>query len=132
MVRPILTTETITGIDPLEDFINFSRAGALTVSTGVGRFPFPFPATLISVTAMVNTIPTGANLILDVNKNGTTIFTTQANRPTINNGASATASAAVPNVTAMAAGDYLTVDVDQIGSGVAGSDLTVVVRYRRV
>ena len=32
-----------------------------------------------------------------------------------------------PNVTAVAFGDLISVDVDQIGSTVAGSDLTVVV-----
>jgi hypothetical protein len=34
--------------------------------------------------------------------------------------------------TSIAAGDYLTVDIDQIGSTVAGSDLTLFIRYKRV
>jgi hypothetical protein len=31
----------------------------------------------------------------------------------------------------MAAGDYLTVDIDAVGSANAGNDLTVFVRYQR-
>jgi hypothetical protein len=34
-----------------------------------------------------------------------------------------------PDVTSWAAGDYLTVDIDQIGSTVAGANLVVVVVY---
>jgi hypothetical protein len=32
-----------------------------------------------------------------------------------------------PDVTSLAAGDYLTIDIDQIGSTVAGSNLVVTV-----
>lgn len=79
--------------------------------------------TISSVFASVNTPPTGANLIVDVNKNGTTLFTTQANRPTIVAGTNT--DAGTPDVTSWADGDYLTLDVDQVGSTIAGADLTV-------
>jgi hypothetical protein len=94
------------------------------------RYRIPFAAVIESVAATVGTAPTGASLIVDVNKNGTTIFTTQANRPTVAISGNAS-SDAVPDVTAVAAGDYITVDVDQIGSTVAGSDLCVILRYHR-
>jgi hypothetical protein len=107
----------------------FSRTGALTVAVGTARFPVPFACTIVDVRTAVGTAPTGAALLVDVNKNGTTIFTTQGNRPSIAIGGTSS-SAAVPDVTALAAGDLLTVDVDQIGSTIAGSDLTVVMRVR--
>lgn len=132
MTRPVLTDITVKGLNPLDDIAYFSRAGALTVSSGAGRFRFPFPVTILGVTAAIATAPTGASVVLDVNKNGTTIFTTQGNRPTIVAGANATASEQTPDVTSLVTGDYLTVDVDGIGSGTAGADLTVFVRYRRV
>ena len=69
-------------------------------------------------------------MILDVNKNGTTIFTTQGARPTIADG-QRPSSTTLPAVTAVAAGDTLTIDVDQIGSGTAGSDLYVSITLRR-
>jgi len=69
--------------------------------------------------------PTGAAIIVDINKNGTTIFTTQGNRPTI--AISGFDSGLVGNmdVTSLTDGDYFTVDIDQIGSTVAGQDLVV-------
>lgn len=114
-----------------EDIIPYSKTGTLTTGTGTIRYRFPWAATLLGVTAAVNTVPTGASIIADVNKNGTTIFTTQANRPTIAVNTNATSTEPTPDVTSMVAGDYLTVDIDQIGSTIAGADLTVIIRYRR-
>lgn len=109
----------------------FGRIGALTAPlVGVGRSLFAYPATIVGVVAAIDTAPTGASVILDVNKNGTTVFTTQANRPTIAAGAHATSAIAVPTVIDLVAGDYLSVDIDQVGSTVAGSDLVVKVFYR--
>jgi hypothetical protein len=84
--------------------------------------------TIVDVTATCNTAPTGAAALFDVNKGGTTIFSTQGNRPTVAAG-SQDGAAATPDVTAVAAGDVLTVDIDQIGSSTVGADATVVIRY---
>jgi len=104
----------------------FSIGGTLTVGTGKHRLYNDTGASLLirSVRASVGTAPTGASLIVDVNRNGTTIFTTQAGRPTIAAAAN-TARVTGMDVTALADGDYLTIDVDQIGAGSAGADLTV-------
>lgn len=56
----------------------------------------------------------GTSDIVDVNKNGTTIFTTQANRPTLLLGDTGMFTRGVPDVTAINAGDILSFDVDQI------------------
>lgn len=105
----------------------FSRSGNAAVVTGTHRGPIPFNCTITAIMVMVGTAPTGASIIVDVNKNGVTVFTTQANRPTI--AASANSSGVVTNmdVTSLAAGDYLTVDIDQVGSTVTGADISVVV-----
>lgn len=106
----------------------FGQPGTLVVTTGKARMIFPTAATIVDVRTAVNTAPTGATLIVDVKKNGSTIFTTTANRPTI--AASANASgAAIPDITAFATGDYMTVDIAQVGATIAGADLTTVVRY---
>lgn len=108
----------------------FSVTGALTVATGKSRIYLEGSYVIETVRAAVNTAPTGATILVDVNKNGTTIYTTQSARPTIAiSGFSATGNS--PAVTTFSAGDYITVDVDQIGSTIAGSDLTVTVRLRR-
>jgi hypothetical protein len=66
---------------------------------------------------------------VDVNHNGTTIFTTQSNRPTIAASGFYDESGTADGDVTVAAGEYLTVDVDQVGSTIAGSDLTVGIRY---
>lgn len=104
---------------------SFFKSGTLTTTTGTQRLPIDGTYTIVGTRLMVGTAPTGANLIVDVNKNGTTIYTTQGNRPTVVAGANAGGPGATPDVTTLAAGDYLTVDIDQVGSTVAGSDLTV-------
>jgi hypothetical protein len=125
-----METRLSTYVDALGDLIAMSKPGVLAVSTGTARFRLPYAAGIVSVEATVGTAPTGTSLIVDVHKNGTTIFTTQSARPTI--AASAFSSgAATPAVTTMAAGDYFTVDIDQIGATVAGSDLIVIIRLRR-
>jgi hypothetical protein len=68
--------------------------------------------------------PTGADVIVDIHKNGTTLFTNQANRPRIVAGAQ-TGSTVALDISAFVADDYITMDVDQIGSTLRGNDLTV-------
>jgi len=102
----------------------FASSGVQVTGTGTLRYYPPAAATISAVRASVGTSPTGSSLICDVRKNGTTIFTTTGNRPTITASAN-TGLSGTPDVTALTTTDYLTVDVTQIGSTVAGSDLTV-------
>jgi len=106
----------------------FSKVGDLVAAAGKGRLKVPMAVTIVDVIATCDTAPVGADALFDVHKGGTTIFTTQGNRPTVAAGAQ-DGAAATPDVTAVAAGDVLTVDIDQIGSGTAGADATVVIRY---
>lgn len=104
--------------------IPFQISGDQVVGTDkIGRFYLPFAVTFVEVFVRVITAPTGADLQLDINKNGTTLWgVTQANRPIIT-AAGTTDSVTTFDTTTGADGDYLTVDVDQIGSTVAGADL---------
>lgn len=104
-----------------------SVSGALTAGTGKHRIYNDTGSTLTvrAVRASVGTASAGSSIICDVNKNGTTIFTTQANRPTLAAAAVTTGKLTNMDVTTLADGDYLTVDIDQIGSTTAGSDLVV-------
>lgn len=119
-------TGSTTGVS-IPIFITFSRSGTLVTGTGTMRWRVPVALTIQHVRLACNTAPTGAAILVDVNKNGTTIFTTQANRPTIAASANAETATIAPDVTALAAGNYLTVDIDQVGSTVAGADLTIVI-----
>lgn len=106
---------------------SFYKSGTLTVATGTQRLPVDGTYTIVGTRLMVGTAPVGADIIIDVNKNGSTIYTTQANRPTITAGQNAGGPGNTPDVTALSAGDYISIDVDQVGSSTAGSDLTVAV-----
>lgn len=110
------------GIDANE-IAPFSVGGTLAVQAYSLRVYATRDVTISSVRASCGTAPTGASLKVDVNKNGTTIFTNQANRPEIAIGTNTDTS--VPDVTALSEGDYLTFDIDQVGSTVAGSDLVI-------
>jgi hypothetical protein len=82
--------------------------------------------TITSVTAAVGTAPGGTGIIVDLLKNGSTVFTNPVSRPTIPANLFVSAPA-VPNITALVIGDYLTVNIVQVGSVSPGSDLCVVV-----
>jgi hypothetical protein len=109
----------------------YSVPGALTVQTGSGKIynDTGRTRTIVAVRLAVGTAPTGAGIICDINKNGTTIYTTQANRPTIA-AAGTTVKSTNPDITSWADGDQISVDIDQIGSTVAGSNLTVTITAR--
>ena len=69
------------------------------------------------------TAPVGSSLTFDINKNGTTtIFTTPLSILTTANAANTTAIAAAGS---LVESDFLTVDIDAVGSGTAGSNVTV-------
>ena len=74
--------------------------------------------------------PTAHCIIVDVNVSGTTVFTTPGNRPTIAVSTFVAAQATIEDA-AHTNGQYLTVDVDQIGSTLPGENLVVAIRYRR-
>lgn len=119
-------------VDPpgVDLYVPFSISGAAYVTTGQGRVYIESSRTITRVRASVGTAPTGASLIVDVLKNGTSIYNvTPANRPTIAAG-TYTALGGTPDTTTFVNGDYITVSVLQIGSGVAGSDLTVSIRLQ--
>lgn len=108
----------------------FTVEGDLVTSTGVLRIynATGVTKTISKVFLSVSTAPTGAAIIVDIHKGGTTIFTTQANRPQIAASANTGYSTTI-DVTSWADGEYLTMDVDQVGSTIAGSNLTVHIVY---
>ncbi len=119
-------SETYEADDQHGDQGSFSDPGT---ATGVGTFRLYFKkaATITNVSAALDTAPTGSTYIVDVHKNGTTIFPTQANRPTI--AISGFQDNATLETTAVAAGEFLTVDIDQVGSTITGASLTVTVNW---
>jgi len=101
--------------------------GTLAVSASrlYNRYIAPQDLTIIKAWAMAETAPTGASLLIDIYINGTSIWSvTPANRLTI--AASATTGTQTSfDTTAISAGDYIDIYIDQVGSTVAGAGLAV-------
>jgi hypothetical protein len=99
---------------------------ALTTGTAKGTFRMPYAMTVTDVRATVSTAPTGANIIVDINDGGTSIMTTNKLSIDATEKTSTTASTA-PGVTDTALADdaEITIDIDQIGSTIAGAGLKI-------
>lgn len=109
-------------------YFTLTVPGVLTVDTGALRlYNLTGKALTISkVHIAVDTAPTGAAILVDVNENGVTIFTNQANRPTIAI-AAFTGDTTTIDDASWADGNHIQADVDQVGSTVVGSDLTITI-----
>lgn len=105
----------------------YSQAGSLSATAGTHRLynDSGFAWTVVSVRASVGTAPVGQSIIVDVNVNGVTIFTTQANRPAITAATNSSGKVTNMDIVTVNDGDYLTVDIDQVGTTTSGSDITV-------
>ena len=112
-----------------ESFIMACSDETTALATGanpVSTFRMPYAFTLTSVKASVTTAPTGADIIVDINDGGSSIFTT--NLLHIDDGdKTSVGSGTTPNITdtSLAADAEITIDIDQIGSGTAGAGLKV-------
>ena len=99
---------------------------ALTAATGKKTWRAPFAFTLTGVRASVTTAPTDADLIVDINMGGTTILSTKLSIDATEKTSTTAATAAVISTSAITDDAEITIDIDQIGSSVAGAGLKVV------
>jgi hypothetical protein len=94
------------------------------VATGTNVTPLyvvPLAGVPANLTLAAKTAPTGADLVIDILRNGTTILAAPVSLAAGATSASSTNFA--PG--ALNAGDVLTLDVNQIGSTFAGQDVTI-------
>lgn len=104
---------------------------ALTTGTNKVRSRMPFAATLLGVRASVNTAPTGSILEVMIKESGSAILSTKL---TIDDGettSTTAASAAVISDSALADDAQVSIDIDQVGSTIAGAGLKVTLSVRR-
>lgn len=111
--------------------IHFRITGAQTTGTTKFSCVVPEAGEYVGFVGRLDTAPTGATTFkVDVNKNGTTLYTTQTNQPTWVAADNDSAEAGpADGATSLARGDRLTVDIDAIGSTVAGSDFDFAILY---
>lgn len=103
-----------------------------TVATGTEQgatFRIKRTTTVEDVEMHVKTAPTGAALIVDINDGGTTIFSTE---PEIDISGTTEDDNHAFSDTSLAATTELTMDVVQVGSTIAGADLTVLLHVKEL
>jgi hypothetical protein len=103
----------------------------LTTGTNKVYFRMPYAATLLAVRATVNTAPTGSTLIVDINEAGTSLLSTKLSIDASEKTSTTAATAAVISDSALADDAEMTIDIDQVGSTVAGKGLKVYLKTRR-
>jgi len=107
----------------------FSIQGTLTTGTDlVPAMIFPRACEVKKVCARVKTATSGSDLEVDINRNGTATSSIFTSALTIAAGSNFTSSTTFTTADgSLSADDYLTFDIDQVGSTTAGADLSVVV-----
>jgi len=97
----------------------------LTTGTAKKTFRVPYAFTLTDVRASVTLAPTDATIEVDVNEGGTSIFSTVLSIDATELTSVTASTPAVISDSAIADNAVITIDVDQIGSTVAGDGLKI-------
>lgn len=111
------------GVGVSKDSHTFTFVGAATPYVGTLRYYVEESVRITRIRVSAGVAPTGADLIVDVNHNEASIFDDPADRPRIVAGEHT--GFVDPSTYFLTAGDYITVDIDQIGTTSPGAELTV-------
>ena len=100
---------TRTNTNPVRMVLHGYNAAAVTAALSLGKFLIPSRMKILNVMGKAGTAGAGAgNTVLDIKRNGTSIYTTTANRPTL--AAAATTGEFAnqnPNIRTLVAGDVI-------------------------
>ena len=110
---------------PQQHVIVWSYGGGLTTGANMSaEVRAPISGTIVRADGSVKTVSSGSNIICDINLAGTSIWSTsQGNRLTIS-ALLTTGSVQYFDTSTFGTGQYFTLDIDQVGSSVAGGNLT--------
>lgn len=98
---------------------------ALTTGAAKVTLRMPFAFSLVEVRASVTTAPTGAAISIGINEDGSTILSTDLTIDATEKTSTTAATPAVISDTALSDDAEITIDLDQVGSTVAGAGLKV-------
>ena len=117
---------------PVEFIVAVSdETTALTTGTSKITFRMPYAMTLTEVRANVITAPTGATVVVDINETGASVISTKLSIDTSEKTTVTAAAPAVISDSALADDAEITIDIDQVGSTVAGVGLKVLFKGTR-
>jgi hypothetical protein len=125
-----ITTTTITAQDW---YIIAASDETTNLTTGTCKvyFRMPYAGTLLAVRASVNTAPTGSTIIVDINESGTSVLSTKLSIDASEKTSTTAAVAPVISDSALADDAEMSIDIDQVGSTIAGKGLKVYLKIRR-
>jgi hypothetical protein len=101
------------------------EATALTTGTAKVTFRMPYAFTVSAVRASVTTAPTDAALTVDINEGGVSILSTKLTIDATEKTSTTAATPAVISDASLADDAEITIDIDQVGSTIAGAGLKV-------
>lgn len=108
-------------------------AADLTTGTSKVTFRSPYNFTITAVKASLTAAPVGSTVVVDINKNGTSILSTKLSIDATETTSKTAATPAVISTATLLDDDEITVDIDQIGSSTAGKGLKVyILGYRNI
>ena len=98
---------------------------ALATAAAQATFHMPYAFTLTNVKAGLTTAPVGSVFTVDINEAGSTILSTKLTIDAAEKTSGTAATAAVISDTSLADNALMTVDIDGVGSSIAGAGLKV-------
>jgi len=103
----------------------------LTTGDGVYTFYLPYDLTIDKMYLSLNTQCAGADVIVDVQKNGTTMFSSSNSYKVAQGTNISTTQPDFTNNTYFPIGSKMSFNIDQIGSSTAGAGLKVMIHGHR-
>jgi len=108
---------------------SFTVPGTLAVANKIIQRLVERNITITEILLYADTAPDGADLVVDINRNGTTIFPTSP-KPRVTDGSNSGSTSTI-DLPDLLKGDRLSLDIDQIGSSTGGGeDLMVTIVYQ--
>jgi hypothetical protein len=114
------------------EVLPFTKMGTLNPILEGMEFPIAGGVFLLTTVAgRIREVATGSPVVLDLLKNGVSIFSNPVDRPTIQPGLHNLVATIPPGIM-FADGDYLELNIVSVGSTTPGVDLVVSVRLTRI
>jgi hypothetical protein len=113
-----------------ETLIIFGRDNLDPGDHGEQVFRFPYDSTIVGISGYITTAPEGNDVVLDLNLNFVSVFADQSDRPRILSGEHEFDE--IPLDIAAPKGSVASLDIDEVGSTIAGANLSAFVRYEKV
>ena len=120
----IFGSEIGTAVAPSQ-VLTFTIVGDVSTGDQGFRWIAPYDMTIVGLQASAGTAPTGADMWIEFIVDGVTAFTSSASILDGENDG----DVQLPSTAAVTAGDVLTIEIDQVGSTVAGADVLITLEY---